>query len=49
MEVGYESEEKTFYFVMFDPENNDDEEAALIAITINTNKDVKMIQDFEME
>ena len=49
MEVGFENEEKTFYFVMFDPESNDDEETALIAITINTKKDVKMIKDFEME
>jgi len=49
MEVGYESEEKTFYFVMFDPEINDDEDASLVAITINTKKEVNMIKDFEME
>jgi len=57
MEVGYESEEKVFYFVMFDPENeiNDeseeesDEEIKLIAITIDTNKNINLIKDFEME
>ncbi|MFX1313133.1 MAG: hypothetical protein ACFFHD_11055 [Promethearchaeota archaeon] len=49
MEVGYESEEKTFYFVMFDPESEDNEDTTLIAITINTNKDVKIIKDFKME
>ncbi|MFX1572643.1 MAG: hypothetical protein ACFFB0_07840 [Promethearchaeota archaeon] len=49
MEVGFENEEKTFYFVMFDPESTDDEETALIAITINANKEVNMIEDFEME
>jgi len=57
MEVGYESEEKVFYFVMFDPENeiNDeskeesDEEIKLIAITIDTNKNINLIKEFEME
>ena len=49
MEVGYESEENTFYFVMFDPESSDDEDAGLIAITIDIKKDVEKIKDFKME
>ncbi len=49
MEVGYESEENRFYFVMFDPEEEDEEEAKLIAITINVSKNVNIIKDFKME
>jgi hypothetical protein len=49
MEVGYESEENRFYFVMFDPEYEDEEEAKLIAITIDINKKVELIKDFKME
>jgi hypothetical protein len=49
MEVGYESEENRFYFVMFDPEEEDEEEAKLIAITIDLSKNVNIIKDFKME
>jgi len=50
MEVGYELEEKKFYFVMFDPEEDEnEEEPTLIAITINIDKNVDMIKDFKME
>ncbi|MFW9940723.1 MAG: hypothetical protein ACFFFT_06765 [Candidatus Thorarchaeota archaeon] len=49
MEVGYESEENRFYFVMFDPEAEDEEEAKLIAITIDVSKNVNLIKDFKME
>lgn len=50
MEVGYELEEKKFYFVMFDPEEDEDEEEpTLIAITINIDKIVDVIKDFKME
>jgi len=49
MEVGYEVEEKRFYFVMFDPEDEDEEEPKLIAITIDVNKKVILIKDFKME
>lgn len=49
MEVGYESEENRFYFVMFDPEDEDEEEAKLIAITIDVSKNVNLIKDFKME
>jgi hypothetical protein len=49
MEVGFEIEEKRFYFVMFDPEDEDEEEPKLIAITIDINKVVNLIKDFKME
>jgi hypothetical protein len=49
MEVGYEKEENTFYFVTFDPEYEDSDEIKLIAITIDVNKSVTLIKDFKME
>jgi hypothetical protein len=49
MEVGYELEEKRFYFVMFDPEDESEEEPKLIAITITLDKNVEIIKDFKME
>ena len=49
MEVGYDTEGNTFYFVMMDPETEDEEEIKLIAITINTDKKISMIEDFEIE
>ena len=49
MEVGYEIEENRFYFVMFDPKYEEEDEPILIAITIDLNKDVKIIEDFKME
>ena len=49
MEVGYEMEENRFYFVMFDPRDEDEEDPKLLAITIDLNKDVELIEDFEME
>ncbi|GAH04587.1 unnamed protein product, partial [marine sediment metagenome] len=48
-EVGYEMEENRFYFVMFDPKYEDEEEPILIAITIDLNKNVEIIEDFKME
>lgn len=49
MEVGYDTEGKTFYFVMIDEEDSTEEEVKLNAITIDTNKKVELIEDFEME
>jgi len=49
MEVGYEMEENQFYFVMFDPKYEEEDEPILIAITIDLNKNVKLIEDFKME
>ncbi|MFX1396580.1 MAG: hypothetical protein ACFFAS_05990 [Promethearchaeota archaeon] len=50
MEIGYESEEKKFYFLMFDPDQefeNDDEPARITAIVINTEKKIEVIEDFK--
>jgi hypothetical protein len=49
MEVGFESEEKRFYFVMFDPEYEEEDEPKIIAITIDLNKAVNLIKDFKMD
>lgn len=49
MEVGYETEESRFYFVMFDPKDEDEEDPKFLAITIDLNKNVEIIEDFEME
>ncbi|MFX1275871.1 MAG: hypothetical protein ACFFBP_08025 [Promethearchaeota archaeon] len=52
MEVGYESEEKKFYFLMFDPEQDIDDEDApvkITAIVINSKKEIEVINDFKTE
>jgi phage anti-repressor protein len=49
MEVGYDTEGETFYFVMVDEEESTDEEVKLNAITIDANKKISMIKDFEIE
>jgi len=49
MEVGYDTEGETFYFVMIDEENSTDEEVKLNAITIDTNKKVSIVEDFKIE
>jgi hypothetical protein len=49
MEVGFEREENKFYFVMFDPKYEDDDEPKFLAITIDLNTKVEAIEDFEME
>ncbi len=49
MELGYEMEEKRFYFVMFDPKYEEEEEVKLLAITIDLNKNIKLIEDFKMD
>ena len=49
MEVGYDTEGNTFYFVMIDPDTENEEEIKLIAITLDLNKEVSMIEDFEIE
>ena len=48
MEVGYDTEGDTFYYVMIDPESPD-EEIKLNAITIDVSKKISMIKDFEIE
>ncbi|MFX0059022.1 MAG: hypothetical protein ACFE85_02080 [Candidatus Hodarchaeota archaeon] len=49
MEVGYDTENNVFYFVMFDPEFEDEEETKLLAITIDLNKNVSIKKDFKIE
>jgi len=49
MEVGYDTEGNKFYFVMIDPEFEDEEEIKLIAITIDSDKAISMIKDFKID
>ena len=49
MEVGYDTEASKFYFVMMDPETIEEEEIKLIAITIDVDKAISMIEDFKID
>ncbi|MFW9937921.1 MAG: hypothetical protein ACFFD5_09745 [Candidatus Thorarchaeota archaeon] len=49
MEVGYDTEESVFYFVMFDPEFEEEDETKLIALTLDLNKNVSIKKDFKIE
>jgi hypothetical protein len=52
MEVGYEAEEKRFYFLMFDPDQEIDDEDAPIKITaivIDSKEEIEVIKDFKVE
>jgi len=49
LEVGYEIKGKIFYFVMVDSENSIDEQLKLKAITIDINKNISVIEDFEIK
>lgn len=49
MEVGYEIKSKIFYFVTVDEEGSTDEDIKLNAFTIDINKNVSLIEEFEME
>ena len=49
LEVGYETKEKIFYFVTLASEDSADDEIKLIAFTIDINKKVSLIEDFEMD
>jgi len=52
MEVGYEAEEKKFYFLMFDPDQNledDDAPIKITAIVINSKEEIEVIEDFKTE
>lgn len=50
LEVGYETKEKVFYFVTLASEDStDDDEIKLNAFTIDINKKVSLIEDFEMD
>ena len=49
MEIGYEISKKIFYFLMEDPEHEVEEVLIILAITIDSNKNVKTIKNFQPE
>ncbi len=49
LEMGYNTKDKIFYFVMLDPEFEDSEETILLAITIDLNNKVGLLKDFKIE
>jgi hypothetical protein len=49
LEVGYDLTNNEFYFVMIDPETENDENIKLIAFSIDTDKSVNIIEDFKIE
>lgn len=49
MEVGYDIEGKTFYYVMIDPTSQDKDLVKLIAFTINEIQEVNVVKDFEIK
>jgi uncharacterized protein YdcH (DUF465 family) len=49
LEVGYDTTNNEFYFVMIDPNTEEDEEIRLIAFTIDTDESVVIIEDFKIE
>ena len=49
LEVGYDTANQIFYFVMIDPSLEDDEEVRLLAITINTEYKIEIIENFKIE
>jgi len=49
LEMGYNTKDKIFYFVMLDPEFEDSEETILLAITIDLNNEVGLLKDFKIE
>ena len=49
LEMGYNTNDKIFYFVMIDPEFEDQEETILLAVTIDLDKKVGLLKDFKIE
>ena len=49
LEMGYNTKDKIFYFVMLDPEFEDSEETILLAVTIDLNNKVGLLKDFKIE
>ena len=49
LEMGYNTKDQIFYFVMLDPEFEDEEETILLAVTIGLNNSVNVIKDFKIE
>lgn len=49
LEMGYNTRDEIFYFVMVDPEFEDDDEIILLAVTIDVNNKVSTIKNFKIE
>ncbi len=49
LEMGYNIKEEIFYFVMLDPEFEDEEETILLAVAIDVKNKVSLIKDFKIE
>jgi hypothetical protein len=49
MELGFEKSEQKFYFLMEDPDQNDEETLKILAITIDQKRNVESIKDFKKE
>ncbi len=49
LEMGYNTKDEIFYFVMLDPEFDDSEEVKLLAVTIDLSNKVNVIKDFKIE
>ncbi|MFX1453725.1 MAG: hypothetical protein ACFFCM_23040, partial [Promethearchaeota archaeon] len=47
LEIGFDTENNIFYFVMLDPNYEESEETKLLAFTIDLNKKVSLIEDFK--
>lgn len=47
MELGLNTQTRTFYFLMEDPDQKDDEELTILAITIDDVGNVETIEDFK--
>ena len=47
MEIGYEISKNTFYFLMEDPEQDESDKINILAITIDLNKKVNTIKNFQ--
>jgi len=49
LEMGFNKKEEIFYFVMLDPEFEDEEEIKLLAVAIDVTNKVSLIKDFKIE
>lgn len=46
LEIGFDIKNNIFYYVMLDPDYEESEETKLIAITIDSKKNVNLVKDF---
>ena len=47
LEIGFDTENNIFYYVMLDPNYEESDETKLLAFTIDSNKNVSLIEDFK--